>query len=652
VWRRNDTELPRQEHPMSATETHVFKSEARELLDLMIHSLYSHKEIFLRELISNASDALDKLRYETLTDEAIKGALATGNEGEVRLEVDKDARTLTLHDNGIGMTRAEVISNLGTIARSGTREFAQRLKEARESTPDGNETAALIGQFGVGFYSAFMAADRVEVVTRRAGTAADAPATRWTSTGDGTFTVGDAERETHGTSVTLHLRPADAENGLPDFTQDYEIRRVVKKYSDFVTWPIRLGDSTLNSQKAIWTRSQGDVTPEEYAEFYKHVAHDWEAPYETLTLKAEGTFEYQALLFIPSRPPFDLYYREQKFGLQLYVNRVLIMERCEELVPDYLRFVKGVVDSPDLSLNVSREILQNDRRVGQIRKRVVKKVLDTLEKIKTEDRTRYAKFWDTFGKVLKEGLAMDPDNADKLKDLLWFQSSADATAPTSLKEYVGRIKEETGQDAIYYATGESRAVLEKSPHLEAFLAKGYEVLFLTDPVDELLVDHLTEYEGKKLQSVGKGEVELGTETEKLAAEEARKAKQNENATLLSRIQAVLDEDVKEVRVSSRLTTSAACLVGDEEDMSPRLERLLKATQGVSEMPRQKRILEVNADHAILARMRSRFEADADDPVLTDFARLLHGQALLAEGSPLPDPAGFAQLVTALMVRAG
>ncbi|MCK6572830.1 molecular chaperone HtpG [Myxococcota bacterium] len=637
---------------MSATETHVFKSEARELLDLMIHSLYSHKEIFLRELISNASDALDKLRYETLTDEALKGALATGNEGEIRLEVDKDARTLTLHDNGIGMTRAEVIQNLGTIARSGTREFAQRLKEAREGTPDGNETAALIGQFGVGFYSAFMAADRVEVVTRRAGTAADAPATRWTSTGDGTFTVGDAERETHGTSVTLHLRPADAENGLPDFTQDYEIRRVVKKYSDFVTWPIRLGDSTLNSQKAIWTRSQGDVTAEEYAEFYKHVAHDWEAPYETLTLKAEGTFEYQALLFIPSRPPFDLYYREQKFGLQLYVNRVLIMERCEELLPDYLRFVKGVVDSPDLSLNVSREILQNDRRVGQIRKRVVKKVLDTLEKIKTEDRTRYAKFWDTFGKVLKEGLAMDPDNADKLKDLLWFQSSADATAPTSLKEYVGRIKEESGQDAIYYATGESRAVLEKSPHLEAFLAKGYEVLFLTDPVDELLVDHLTEYEGKKLQSVGKGEVELGTETEKLAAEEARKAKQTENATLLSRIQAVLDADVKEVRVSSRLTTSAACLVGDEEDMSPRLERLLKATQGVSELPRQKRILEVNADHAILARMRARFEADADDPVLTDFARLLHGQALLAEGSPLPDPAGFAQLVTALMVRAG
>jgi molecular chaperone HtpG len=637
---------------MSATETHVFKSEARELLDLMIHSLYSHKEIFLRELISNASDALDKLRYETLTDEALKGALATGNEGEIRLEVDKDARTLTLHDSGIGMTRAEVIQNLGTIARSGTREFAQRLKEAREGAPDGNETAALIGQFGVGFYSAFMAADRVDVVTRRAGTGPDTPATRWSSTGDGTYTVADAERESHGTSVTLHLRAADAENGLPDFTQDYEIRRVVKKYSDFVTWPIRLGDSTLNSQKAIWTRSQSDVTPEEYAEFYKHVAHDWEAPFETMTLKAEGTFEYQALLFVPSRPPFDLYYREQKFGLQLYVNRVLIMERCEELLPDYLRFVKGVVDSPDLSLNVSREILQNDRRVGQIRKRVVKKVLDTLEKVRTEDRSRYAKFWDTFGKVLKEGLAMDPDNADKLKDLLWFQSSADATAPTSLKEYVSRIKEESGQDAIYYATGESRAVLEKSPHLEAFLAKGYEVLYLTDPVDELLVDHLTEYDGKKLQSVGKGEVELGTETEKLAAEEARKAKQAENATLLTRLQSVLEADVKEVRVSSRLTTSAACLVGDEDDMSPRLERLLKATQGVSELPRQKRILEVNADHPILARMRARFEADANDPVLTDFARLLHGQALLAEGSPLPDPSGFAHLVTELMVRAG
>ncbi|MFZ4580953.1 MAG: molecular chaperone HtpG, partial [Myxococcota bacterium] len=527
---------------MSAAEIHVFKSEARELLDLMIHSLYSHKEIFLRELISNASDALDKLRYETLTDEALKSALATGNEGAIRLEVDKDARTLTLHDNGIGMTRAEVVANLGTIARSGTREFTARLKEAKESRPEGADqaTESLIGQFGVGFYSAFMAADRVVVVTRRAGEDA---ATRWSSTGDGTFTVEDAEREGHGTTVTLHLRTADAENGLSDFTQDYEIRRVVKKYSDFVTWPITLGESTLNSQKAIWTRSQSEVTAEEYAEFYKHVAHDWEAPFETLTLKAEGTFEYQALLFVPSRPPFDLYYREQKFGLQLYVNRVLIMERCDELLPDYLRFVKGVVDSPDLSLNVSREILQNDRRVLQIKKRVVKKVLDALERIKTEDRDRYRKFWDTFGKVLKEGLASDHDNVEKLKDLIWFQSSADPTGFTSLKEYVERIKAESGQDTIYFATGESRAVLEKSPHLEAFLAKGYEVLYLTDPVDELLVDHLSEYDGKKLQSVGKGEVELGTETEKLAAEEARKSKQQANASLLERIQQVLDADV-------------------------------------------------------------------------------------------------------------
>ena len=636
---------------MSAVETHVFKSEARELLDLMIHSLYSHKEIFLRELISNASDALDKLRYETLTDEVLKNALATGNEGAIVLEVDKEARTLTLRDNGIGMSRAEAVANLGTIARSGTREFAQRLREAKDSRPEGADSAteSLIGQFGVGFYSAFMAADRVEVVTRRAG---EERGTHWASTGDGTFTVGDAEREGHGTTVTLHLRAADPENGLQDFTQDYELRRVVKKYSDFVTWPIRLGENILNSQKAIWTRAQSEVTPEEYAEFYKHVAHDWEAPFETLTLKAEGTFEYQALLFIPGRPPFDMFHREQKFGLQLYVSRVLIMERCEELLPDYLRFVKGVVDSPDLSLNVSREILQNDRRVLQIRKRVVKKVLDTLEKLKSEDRERYRKFWDAFGKVLKEGLASDHDNQDKLKDLLWFQSSADTTVLTSLKEYVERIKAETGQDTIYYATGESRAVLEKSPHLEAFLAKGYEVLYLTDPVDELIVDHLSEYDGKKLQSVGKGEVELGTETEKLAAEEARKNKQQQNASLLERIQAVLDEDVKEVRVSSRLTTSAACLVGDEDDMSPRLERLLKATQGAGEMPRQKRILEVNADHAILALMKTRFEAGAEDPVLTDYARLLHGQALLAEGSPLPDAAGFAQLVADLMVRAG
>lgn len=636
---------------MSTTETHSFKSEARELLDLMIHSLYSHKEIFLRELISNASDALDKLRFETLTDEAAKGQLATGYEGLIALTVDKEAHTLTITDNGIGMTRAEAISNLGTIARSGTREFTQRLKEARAAQGEGAgaapDAATLIGQFGVGFYSAFMASDEVTVVTRHVG---EEKATRWSSTGDGTFSVGDGERDVHGTTVTLHLRPADAENGLPDFTQDYEIRRVVKKYSDFVTWPIRLGESVLNSMKAIWSRSQSEVKPEEYAEFYKHISHDWEPPFETLTLKAEGTFEYNALLFIPGRPPFDMYYREQKFGLQLYVNRVLIMERCDDLLPDYLRFVKGVVDSPDLSLNVSREILQNDRRVGAIKKRVIKKVLDTLENLKTNDRERYRTFWDAFGKVLKEGLAMDHDNRDKLKELLWFQSSHDSAAPTSLKEYVGRMKPE--QTEIYFAAGDSRAVLEKSPHLEAFLAKGYEVLYLTDPVDELLTDHLTEYDDKKLRSVGKGEVELGSETEKLAAEEARKKAQAENESLLARIQSVLDADVKEVRVSSRLTTSPACLVGDEEDMSPRLERLLKAAQNNAETPRQKRILEINADHAILQRMKSRFEVNADDPALTDFARLLHGQALLAEGSPLPDAAAFARLVTDLMVRAG
>lgn len=633
---------------MSAAETHVFKSEARELLDLMIHSLYSHKEIFLRELISNASDALDKLRWHMLTDDTVKSALATGNEGHIRLEVDKEARTLTVHDNGIGMSRSEAIEHLGTIARSGTREFTSRLREARENNAGGGADAAtLIGQFGVGFYSAFMAASEVVVVTRKAG---EEHATRWASRGDGTFTVEDAERVEHGTSVTLHLRPADAENGLPDFTQDYEIRRVVKKYSDFVTWPIRLGDSTLNSQKAIWTRNQADVKPEEYAEFYKHITHDWEPPFETMTLKAEGTFEYQALLFIPSRPPFDLYYREQKFGLQLYVNRVLIMDRCEDLLPDYLRFVKGVVDSPDLSLNVSREMLQNDRRVMQIRKRVVKKVLDTLERLRSDDRERYRKLWDTFGKVLKEGLASDHENNEKLKELMWFQSSHDAAQLTSLKEYVERMKPE--QETIFFATGESRSVLERSPHLEAFLAKGYEVLYLTDPVDELLTDHLGDYAGKKLQSVGKGEVELGSETEKLAAEETRKAKQKENESLLEKIKAILEADVKEVRVSSRLTTSAACLVGDEEDMSPRLERLLKATGGNMELPRQKRILEVNADHAVLQKMRARFEAGADDPVVGDYARLLYGQALLAEGSPLPDPVDFARLVTELMVRAG
>lgn len=655
---------------MSASaETYEFKSEARQLLDLMIHSLYSNKEIFLRELISNASDALDKLRFEALTD---KSLLPEGTTLRVRVYADAAARTLTIEDNGIGMTHDEAIRNLGTIAHSGTREFTARLAEAQKEAQQADSPESLIGQFGVGFYSSFMAADEVTVITRKAG---EQTATRWHSTGDGRFDVSAAERDEQGTTVTLHLREADPENGLPDFTETWATRRVIKKYSDFVQYPIELRTEreeverdedgepvegaenktpekrtivewqTVNSMKAIWLRDPASVTKEEYAEFYKHVSHDWEAPWETISFKAEGTFEYRSLLFIPSRPPFDLFYRDQKWGLQLYVNRVLIMDRCEDLLPDWLRFVKGVVDSPDLSLNVSREMLQQDRRVERIKKKIVRKVLDTLETIQKDDRERYLAFWEGFGRVLKEGTT-DADAGEKLHGLLMFQSSQ-GDALTTLSEYVGRMKE--GQEAIYYLTGESRAAVERSPHLEAFQAKGYEVLFLTDPVDEIMVGHLREWDGKKLQSVGKGDVQLGTEEERKQAEEARKEKQESFASLLELIQSELDEWVKEVRFSSRLTSSAACLVGEEFDLSPGLERLLR--QANQEAPKQKRILELNPDHDLLTRLKVLHDADPGAGKLKDYAHLLHGQALLAEGSPLPDPVGFSQRVARLMVEA-
>jgi molecular chaperone HtpG len=636
----------------AAPETFEFRSEARQLLDLMIHALYSHKEIFLRELISNASDALDKLRFEALTN---RDLLPAGHEPGIRLEADAQARTLTISDNGIGMDRDELIRNLGTIAHSGTKEFAAKVRQAREQAEGAGQDrmAELIGQFGVGFYSSFMAAESVEVVSRRAGTA---EAWRWLSTGDGKFTLEPAERDEPGTSITLKLRPADPDNELADFTDGWTLERVVKKYSDFVTYPIRLREERddkvewrqLNSMKALWMRPQSEVKPEEYAELYKHLTHDWEPPFETLAFRAEGTFEYRALLFLPSRPPFDLFWREQKWGLQLYVNKVRIMDQCEELLPSFLRFVKGIVESPDLSLNVSREILQQDSRVRQIRKRIVKKVIESLEKIQRDEPERYAKFWESFGRVLKEGVAGgDPEASEKLPELFWFASSHDREKLTTLKDYVGRMKD--GQDAIYYATGESRATVEKSPHLEAFLARGYEVLYLTDPVDELLTNHLTEFEGKKLQSVGKGTVDLGTEEEKKQAEEARAEQQKAHASLLELIQKNLDEFVKEVRLSTRLTTSAVCLVGEEGDMSPRLERLLREVQ--AQAPKAKRILELNPNHPVLGKMQAIFDANPADPRLPDYTRLLYGQALLAEGSALPDPVDFARLVADLMVKA-
>lgn len=639
-------------------KTFTFKSEAKELLDLMIHSLYSNKEIFLRELISNASDAIDKRRFLSLSEGEI--GLEADAYG-VKITTDSDARTVTISDNGVGMNQDELVANLGTIARSGTKRFTEEM----EKQGTGDEKSNLIGQFGVGFYSAFMIAEKVEVLSRKAG---EDTATIWRSTGDGKFQIVTSEKDEVGTSITLHLRPTDEENGVSDFTQEWVLSAAIKKYSDFVQYPIQLWTvrtepvldeegnpvegaepetieawKTLNSMKAIWTRSEADVTEEEYADFYKHISHDWEAPFDKVRFRAEGMFEYEALIFLPDRQPFDLFYREQDYGLQLYVNRVLIKENSDELLPSWLRFAKGVVDSPDLSLNVSREMLQADRRVSSIRKRLAKKVTDHLAGILNSDRERYEGFWGNFGRVLKEGLA-DTLHADKLKPLLLVETTKSEGKLKTLAEYVTDMKE--GQEEIYYMTGDSREALLSSPHLEAFKAQDYEVILMFESIDEIIMGHLTTYEEKSLRSVGKGEVELGSEDERKAAEDDRKAAEADHKTLLEALQSSLDSHVKQVRLSQRLTTSPVCLVGAENDMSPGLERILSASGQAA--PVQKRIMELNASHPIFERLKA-LSLESDAEVLADYAHLLHGQALIAEGSAVPDPAGFAQRVAALMV---
>src|SRR3989449_5262984 len=488
-------------------ETFQFQAEARQVLDLMIHALYTNKEIFLRELISNASDALDRLRFESLSQPELIGP---EDKLEIWIESDPKARTVTISDNGIGMSRDEVIANIGTIAKSGTRELLQTLREKQSS----DTLTTLIGQFGVGFYSGFMVADRVTLVTRRAG---EDKATQWESAGDGAFTISEASKFTRGTSITLHLKKFEEDAEIDDFTDKWVIERIVKRYSDFVAYPIiykshdsKEPDRTLNSMKPIWTRPRSEVTDDEYREFYKHISHDWNEPMKTWSFRAEGRSEYQALLFVPSQAPFDLFYATGKFGLHLYVRRVLIVEHCEELLPPYLRFIRGVVDSADLPLNVSRQRLQEDRHVTQIRKWLTKKVLESLEEMQKNENEGYIRLWAQFGRALKEGI-MDFENKEKLTDRYLFESSHDPGKLTTLKDYVARMN--TDQSAIYFLTGPSRRAVENSPHLEAFREKRYEVLFLVDPVDEMLVQWLPEGEGKKLKSVGKGVADLGEEKE-------------------------------------------------------------------------------------------------------------------------------------------
>jgi molecular chaperone HtpG len=628
------------------TETLEFQAEARQLLQLMVHSIYSNKDIFLRELISNASDALDKLRLESLVDKDLE---VDASDLHIQLEADREAHTLTVRDNGIGMSREEVVNLIGTIAKSGTAELLRKLKESQDSSAP----QELIGQFGVGFYSTFMVADRVTLVTRRAG---EATGTRWESEGQGTYTVEDADDLPQGTTVTLHLKPEDSEDQLHDYTAEWKIREIVKKYSDFIAWPIRMttesvkqvGDEpaeitldtqTLNSMKALWARSRDEVQDSEYNEFYKHISHDWTDPLETIHMKGEGTFEYEALLFIPSHAPYDLFMREAKRGVQLYVKRVFIMDNCEALMPAYLRFVKGVVDAHDLSLNISREILQQDRHIQVVRRRLVKKVLSTVKDLMTRDAEKYKSFWAEFGRALKEGLLDDSENRDTLLEVLSVGSTNDPEQLTTLREYVERMKE--GQKDIYFMTGETRTMVESSPHMEAFKAKGFEVLVLTDPVDEVWVERVGQFDGHSFQSIAKGQVDLDTEEEKQEAEQQKEG----FAELLTWLSATLSESVKEVRLSSRLTTSPACIVGDANDITPTLEKMYRAMG--ENLPPIKRILELNPGHPLVSGLRDAHANGAAEP---ETAELLYGMALLAEGGELADPARFTRLLADRLAR--
>jgi molecular chaperone HtpG len=650
------------------TETFEFQVEARQLLQMMIHSIYSNKDVFLRELISNASDALDKLRLEALRDSELE---ADVSDLHIRLDVDKELRTLTVRDNGIGMSRDEVVQLIGTIANSGTAKFLKELKEAQGSAA----SEELIGQFGVGFYSSFMVADEVTLLTRRAG---ESQGTRWSSDGEGTYSVESVDDAPQGTSVTLRLKPEDTEDQLFDYTSGWKIREIVKRYSDFITWPIRMtsetagrtagvgedgedGDGasaeagaevekveTVNSMKALWARSRDEVTDDEYHELYKHISHDWTDPLEIIRMQAEGTFEYQALLFIPSRAAQDLFSQGHKRGVQLYVKRVFIMDDCEALMPEYLRFVKGVVDAQDLSLNVSREILQQDRQIQLMHRRLVKKVLSTVKDMMSGDHDRYLTLWKEFGRVIKEGLLSDYENRDSILGISSFASTHDEERLTTLKEYVERMKE--GQQHIFYLTGESRSAIESSPHMEAFKAKGFEVLVLTDPVDEVWVQSVPEFDGKQLQSIAKGEVDLDTEEDKKEVEAERERQRQDYADLLTWMTSELSEDVKEVRLSSRLTVSPACIVGDTNELSPALANMYRAMG--QEVPDVKRILELNPTHPLVSGLRkahSTGEAEAKAG-LGEAAELLYGMALLADGGELSDPSRFIKLMADRLER--
>jgi len=641
----------------SDKETHVFQTEVKQLLDLMIHSLYSNKEIFLRELISNASDAADKLRFEATTDDSL---FEGDSDLHVFIDVDKQARTITVRDNGVGMSREEVIDNIGTIARSGTQEFFGQLSGDQE------RDAHLIGQFGVGFYSSFLVADKVTLITRRAGMDQE-HGVSWESTGDGEYLLETVEREQRGTEITLHLRE-DAD----EFLDAWRLKSIVHKYADHIPFPIRMmgtpvpaaeGEEeksaeieTVNQASALWTRSKSELSDEDYNNFYKHIGHDFEDPLARLHQKLEGKYEYTLLLYLPKRAPFDLWQAESKHGVKLYVRRVFIMEASEDLLPRYLRFVRGVMDSNDLPLNVSREILQQSPAMDSMKKGATKRVLGLLEDMvkdandagdsddadgKGRDND-YATFWAEFGNCLKEGIIEDHGNRERIAKLLRFSTTQSEDQNVALDDYVGRMLE--GQDSIYFITAESLPAAMHSPHLEVFRKKGIEVLLLADRIDEWLTSHLTEFDGKKLQSIAKGELDLsgiGENAEEEKKDQEEKAKAAEPA--VEKIRESLGDRVKEVRVTDRLTESPACLVSDQFDMSSNMERILK--QAGQNVPDTKPILEINPDHELikrLARMRSKEK-------IMDFSSILFDQAVLAEGALPEDPAGFVQKINALLV---
>ena len=621
-------------------ETLGFQTEVKQLLDLMIHSLYSNREIFLRELISNASDAEDKLRFEALKNDELYEKDA---DLKIKIEFNKDLKTITVVDNGIGMSREEVIENLGTIAKSGTKEFFDSL------TGDQTKDSQLIGQFGVGFYSCFIVAKKVEVITRRAGEDR-ANGVHWVSEGESEYTIEIVDKPKRGTKVILHLRD-DAE----EFLDSFKLKNIITKYSDHISFPINMdkddessdeekdvtGEDTVNSATAIWTRNKKDINDDEYNEFYKHIAHDFEDPIAYAHNKVEGKLEYTSLLYLPSRAPFDLWDREQRHGVKLYIRRIFIMDDAKQLLPSWLRFVKGVVDSDDLPLNISREILQQNKVVDSIRSGCTKKIISLL-KTMTKDEEKYQGFWKIFGKVLKEGVVDTQDYREDLSFLFRFSSTHEDTEEqkVSLKDYVDRMQE--GQNSIYYVIADSYMMAKSSPHLEIFKKKGIEVLILSDPIDEWVTSHLTEFDGKAFQSVNKGELDLG-DIQSEDDKNKRKKNSKANDELVERIKGVMSEKVKDVRITERLTTSPACLVSDSNDMGRHLEQILQASGQT--VPDSKPILEINPDHPIVKKIGS----EKDNALFNDWSHILFDQALLSEGGQLTDPVGFINKLNSMII---